>query len=261
MPMISVIIATYNRPHTLGGAVRSALAAGGEVEVVVVDDSPAQTGRAVVEALADPRVRYIVNPAPTGGRPAVVRNLGWPLARGDLVHFLDDDDMVPAGYYDQARDAFADGATGVVFGGVEPFGDDDGLVDGERRYFQIARRRALRCARFGVRWGFTAGLMFRPAMLVCGAGMVRRTHLAALRGFDEALLIVEDVDFYMRAIRLAGARFIDATALRYRIGPSLMHSSGKGPTIAQSYQTTFARYRAEHGRAELLALKLLAWAL
>jgi len=259
--MISVIIATCNRPHTLAGAVSSALAAGGEVEVVVVDDSAAQTGREVVEGLGDPRVRYIANPAPTGGRPAVVRNLGWPLARGELVHFLDDDDMVPAGYYDRARDAFADGATGVVFGVVEPFGDDDGVVDAERRYFTAARHRALRCARLGVRWGVTAGLLFRPAMLVCGAGMVRRAHLPALGGFDEAVAIAEDVDFYMRATRLAGARFIDATALRYRIWPSLMHKPGNGAVIASSYRQTYARYRAEHGRAELLALKLLARAL
>ena len=257
MPLISVVIATCDRPHTLGDAIRSALA-GGEVEVIVVDDSRAQTGRGAVAALDDPRVRYHVNPAPTGGRPAVVRNLGWPHARGDLVHFLDDDDIVPEGHYDRARAAFADGTAGVVFGGVEPFGEDPALVAGERQYFLQARRRARRAAHLGPRWGLTAGLLFRPAMLVCGAGMVRRTHLAALRGFDETLPIVEDVDFYMRAIRLGGGRFIDAPALRYRIGPSMMRAPDRAPLIAESYRLTYARYRAEHGGAELLALKLLA---
>jgi hypothetical protein len=51
-------------------------------------------------------VRHLGSPELTGGFPSVVRNLGWPLARGRFVHFLDDEDLVPEGHYAGAIAAF-----------------------------------------------------------------------------------------------------------------------------------------------------------
>src|SRR5258706_4723590 len=122
---ISVVIPTFRRPHTLTEAVLSALAQDGvTLEVVVVDDCPDGSAGAAIAALGDPRVSYFRNPQPTGGKPAVVRNLGWPRATGRLVHFLDDDDIVPPGHYRAVLEAFAQHpSVGVVFGRIEPFGD------------------------------------------------------------------------------------------------------------------------------------------
>lgn len=256
--LISVVIAACDRPHTLTDAVGSALASGGAVEVIVVDDSPTQSARPVVTAMADTRVRYHANPRPTGGRPAVVRNIGWPLVTGSFIHFLDDDDLVAPGHYDRARAAFAAHDVGVIFGQIDPFGPADADLGDERDFFINARRQALRCARLGSRWGFTATMLFRPTLLVCGAGMVRREVLPAIKGFDERLPILEDVDFHMRAMRHAGAHFIDAPALKYRIGPSLMRAPNRQHKIDQSYGMTHARYRSEYGSAEYLTLKIAA---
>src|ERR1700722_5983837 len=96
----SVIIPTYRRPQELPAAIASVLAQSGvEVEVFVIDDSPEGSAQAYVEAHADPRVNYVKNSNPSGGVPSLVRNLGWPLARGAFIHFLDDDDIVPEGHY------------------------------------------------------------------------------------------------------------------------------------------------------------------
>ena len=77
---ISVVIATRRRPVSLRQAIDSVLAQRGvHLEVLVIDDCVQASARAAVGAIADPRLRYLRNPHPSSGRPAPVRNFGWPL--------------------------------------------------------------------------------------------------------------------------------------------------------------------------------------
>ena len=96
-----------------------------------------------------------------------MRNLGWPLARGRFVHFLDDDDIVPEGHYAAAIAAFkAHPDVGVVFGHIEPFGDaPDIQMRRERAFFRGAARRAAICSKLGPRLGFAGGMIFNQTLL------------------------------------------------------------------------------------------------
>src|ERR1700733_6903142 len=97
---VSVVMATYRRPSTLLSAINSALDQEGvQVEVVVVDDCPDGSAEQSVVGMADPRVRYVRNPSPSDGKPALARNVGWPLTNAEIIHFADDDDIVPPGLY------------------------------------------------------------------------------------------------------------------------------------------------------------------
>jgi glycosyltransferase involved in cell wall biosynthesis len=119
MPVdFSVVIPTFRRPKQLEEAIASVLGQTGvAVEIIVVDDSPEGSARAVVEGVADGRVQYLKNPTPTGGSPSAVRNMGWPIAQGAFIHFLDDDDIVPDGHYAGVKKIFMDHAeVGAVFG-------------------------------------------------------------------------------------------------------------------------------------------------
>ena len=257
----SVIIPTFRRPLLLGEAIASALGQSGiDLEVIVVDDSPEGSAESVVAGLGDSRVTYLKNPAPTGGKPSIVRNLGWPRATGKLIHFLDDDDRVPPGHYRRVIDAFAEHPeVGVVFGVVEPFGDSvDHSVEHEQRYFADAAKRARACMRFGSKLAFGARMYFEPTMIVCSACTVRRECVIALGGFNPELRIVEDVEFYARAMRRFGAFFLDEVTLQYRIGPSLMHSREGDALIHESYRLMHGWYRQTWGRADFLSLKLFA---
>jgi glycosyltransferase involved in cell wall biosynthesis len=258
---VSVIIPTFRRPELLKETVQSVLAQDRvRVEVIVVDDSPEGSAAATVASIDDPRVSYLKNPSPTGGKPGVVRNLGWPRATGKLVHFLDDDDLVPLGHYRRMIDVFAQHPdVGVVFGRVEPFGNSVAhSVEHEREYFADAARRARLCGRFGTRLAFGARMFFEKTMIVCSTCMIRRECVVALEGFNPQIRLVEDVDFYARAMRRFGAYFFDEVALNYRIGPSLMHSRVGDEGIIESYQTMHARYRELWGTADFLALKVFA---
>jgi glycosyltransferase involved in cell wall biosynthesis len=257
---ISVVIPTFRRPEKLAQAIASVLKQQATtLEVLVVDDSPEGSADPVVRNAADSRVRYIKNPNPSGGRPGAVRNLGWPQVSGRYVHFLDDDDIVPEGHYAAVEAVFADQPNvGVVFGTVEPFGDDTALVEQERAFFTNAARRARLCERIGPKLAFAAHMFFHPTLLVCGAAIVRRECIAGIQGFDAELPLMEDVDFYARAIRHFGAYFMDRVALHYRIGPSLMRSPNIQPVINQCYLRMHTNYRAEWGAIDFYALKTLA---
>jgi glycosyltransferase involved in cell wall biosynthesis len=267
MPVdFSVVIPTYRRPRELGEAIASiARQSGVTFEILVVDDCPEGSAKAAADALGDPRVSYERNPRPTGGVPSVVRNLAWPRAKGQFVHFLDDDDIVPEGHYAAVKAAFeAHPDVGLVFGRIEPFGTcTENQLEHERRYFADAARHALACGRFGTRLAFASRMLFGSAMLVCSAGVVRRECVDRIGGFDPGIRLMEDADFYVRMMRECGACFLDRVALQYRIGsPSLMHSPN--PTEAQlrlereGRQRMQRKYLKERGTLEFYALGIFA---
>jgi glycosyltransferase involved in cell wall biosynthesis len=262
----SVVIPTYRRKNQLGEALASVLRQSGvTLEILVIDDCPDGSARDVVGALQDSRVEYQRNPHPTGGVPSVVRNLGWPRAKGQFVHFLDDDDIVPDGHYQVIKAAFEDHPeVGLVFGRIEPFGDCSEIqLQHERRYFDEAARRASSCGRFGTRLAFTSRMLFDRAMLVCSAGVVRRESVERIGGFDPGIRLFEDADFYARVMRECGAHYIDRVVLRYRIGSeSLMHSPTPSPV--QLLQQLYGRrrmqrkYLKERGPLEFFSLAIFA---
>jgi glycosyltransferase involved in cell wall biosynthesis len=259
---VAVVIPTFRRNRELSEAIASVRAQTGVVfEILVVDDCPDGGAKAVVDAINDRRVRYLRNPRPTGGIPSIVRNLGWPQTTGRLIHFLDDDDVVPNGHYASAVSAFDRRPdVGLVFGRIEPFGcGPDAQLRHEQCFFADAARSAAMCARLGNKLAFAGQMLFDLPLLVCSAGMVRRECVIGVGGFDPEIRLMEDADFYMRVMRKYGAHLLDRVVLRYRIGfPSLMHAPKPPPMQLQMQregrQRMRAKYRHDHGLAEFYAL-------
>jgi len=260
----SVVIPTFRRPSELIEAINSVLRQhDATIEVFVIDDSPEGFAEEAIRSLGDSRVVYLKNPNPTGGFPSVVRNIGWPMANGTFVHFLDDDDIVAEGHYAAVKAAFAANPTiGLVFGRIEPFGvGPASQLDHECQYFADAAQKAVLSGRFGSRFAFTGRMLFDKALLVCSSSAIRRECVTRLGGFDPSIRLMEDADYHVRAMRECGAFFLDRTAIRYRVGgPSLMHSAN--PTEAQKqgvrlgHRQMQLKYRKEYGALEFYALAL-----
>jgi len=256
-PDVSVIIPTRKRPELLAETIKSVRAQEGvTTEIIVVDDCPDSSAAPIAAAFEG--VVYCRNPTVSQGRPAKVRNFGLTMATGELVHFLDDDDIVPRGHYAAVKNAFADRPdVGVVFGAIEPFGTD--AFDDLCSYFALAALRARRCALLGPRLGFSAVMFFRPILFVCGAAIIRRKCVYSLGGFDANLPLYEDVEFYARAILSYGAAVLPRVSIRYRIHhPSLMRQPETDALTAASYKGIHARLRADRGVVVYLGLKTLA---
>jgi len=91
MPLVSVVIPTYNRQPILLGAIKSVLnQTFQDFEVLVVDDGSSDNTEKIVADIKDPRVRCLHHRVSKGASAA--RNTGISAASGKLIAFLDDDD-------------------------------------------------------------------------------------------------------------------------------------------------------------------------
>jgi len=89
--LISVVIPTYNRAHTIERAIRSVLGQTyAPLEIVVVDDCSTDDTEAVVRAIGAKNLIYVRNDRNLKGGAS--RNRGVRLANGELIAFLDSDD-------------------------------------------------------------------------------------------------------------------------------------------------------------------------
>lgn len=90
VPLVTVVIPTYNRRYCLGRAIDNVLKQDfGPVELIIVDDA-SPDGTADWVAAAYPGIRLIRNPV--NRRVSAARNAGLAAARGRFIAFLDDDD-------------------------------------------------------------------------------------------------------------------------------------------------------------------------
>jgi hypothetical protein len=91
--LVSVVLVTRNRATHLGAAVASVLAqTHGEVELLVVDDASEDDTAGLLAAIEDPRLRVVRLSAQVGASAA--RNAGLDAATGDVVAYLDDDNLM-----------------------------------------------------------------------------------------------------------------------------------------------------------------------
>ena len=135
-PLVSVIMPTYNRAHTLPRAIRSVLAQTyGNLELIVADDASADQTPELMATIADPRLRYVRHEINRGAGAA--RNLGLAHARGDFIAFQDSDDewLLDKLSFQLEMLQAAQGKYGATFGGKLIYGRDpagrfgDGLSD------------------------------------------------------------------------------------------------------------------------------------
>ncbi len=96
----SIVVPTYNRAAHIGDALRSLLAQTyANFEVLVVDDGSTDDTELVVLKFTDPRIRYIHQ----GNRErGAARNNGMNHATGDIIGFLDSDDIALPHHLEQA---------------------------------------------------------------------------------------------------------------------------------------------------------------
>jgi glycosyltransferase involved in cell wall biosynthesis len=177
-PTLSVVIPTRNRPHLLRGALLSLLRQTYPgFEAVVAEDGDGE-GLGVVEALGDPRLKGVWS----GGRGQVAARLrALEVAQGDLVLFLDDDDLLldPAYLYRVAR--ALKGKGGVAYSGGLFFTPEEAIP---------------------YEPGPVGPWLFRDNRLLASGTALPRKALADLGGLDPGMGHYWDWDLWLRAYRV-----------------------------------------------------------
>jgi glycosyltransferase involved in cell wall biosynthesis len=200
-PEISVIIPTHNRRAMLREALASVIAQrGASFEVIVVDDGSTDGTWDDLSAGAE-NIRT-VRTARRG--PAAARNHGIALARGDLIAFLDSDDLwMPEKLARQS--AFMRRNSGCA---ISQTGET--WLRHNRRV-NPGRRHSKR-----------PGDIFADALHTClispSAVILRRKLLDEVGGFDDDMAACEDYDLWLRILARHQVGLLDEPLVVRRAG-------------------------------------------
>jgi glycosyltransferase involved in cell wall biosynthesis len=198
MTRVSIVIPCYNHARFLDDAIQSACAqTWPDVETIVVDDG--STDGSAAAARAYPGIR-LVQQANQGLSRA--RNTGWTASTGEVLIFLDADDVLyPCAAHAAVQALGRHRSAMMVFGRVEVM-DVAGRplpatlpVVTDRFYEELLRRNYIRMP---------------------GMAAIRRTALDAVGGFDPACSPSADYDLYLRIARRFPIAAHDALVARYR---------------------------------------------
>ena len=205
MPLVSVVIPTYNCAPYLAESLESVLAQTfRDFEIVVVDDGSTDHTWAVLGRYAG--VATIVR-APHGGLSAA-RNAGLTAARGEWIAFHDADDVaLPDRLAFQLDFVRANPAYEAVFCNGEWM--DDGPA--ERRYvvpLAVVRRCLDR--------RLTAAELFAGYPVYFQGALVPRRAFEAAGQFDPTLRVQPDIEYGYRLFGQCAATFVDRPVFRYR---------------------------------------------
>jgi glycosyltransferase involved in cell wall biosynthesis len=195
--LVSIILPTFNRARMIGDAIGSVLAQTYQNwELLIVDDGGADDTAAVVAAfLNDPRVRY--DRQPHGGS-AAARNVALARARGQLIAYIDSDNLWLPGFLAGMAAVFqADpecgSAYGVLIRDQAPAGD-----------LHILWRR------------FDATALAIGNYIDLNVFVHRRALYERLGGFDEGLSRLIDWDLILRYTADRPAAAVPIAGVYYR---------------------------------------------
>lgn len=208
---VSAIIPTYNHAAYLGEAIDSVLAqTHAPVEVIVIDDGSTDDTEEVLSRYSN---QIVAVRQPNAGVSAA-RNRGAARASGDLLAFLDADDIwLPAKIELQVNRFLSEGSLGLVHCGIEE-------ID--------AGGKGLGAHQDGIEgWAADEMLMFRRSTILGGGSgvMIPRALFIEAGGFDEEMSTSADWDLYYRLATRRRIGFVPEVLLKYRIHRSNMHNN------------------------------------
>lgn len=195
MPIVSVVVPVHNRedllPETLDSVLSQTFI---DWECIIVDDHSTDGSLAVAENYTRKDNRFCVVSLPDTKRYAnAARNYGMSLARGEFVNFLDSDDLfLPDKLQIQLNEFMHESALDAVTCQHAIIGE------GKIRYLKFAEDS------FWLDVAWYPDYFERYGGLWCTNGPLwRKTSILSIRGWDERLMIFQDVELNVRAI-LAG---------------------------------------------------------
>jgi glycosyltransferase involved in cell wall biosynthesis len=185
-PLVTILVATYNRANYIAQAIESARAQTfTDWELIVLDDASTDATESIVRnlATADPRIVYVRHAQNKG--IAGNRNAGLALARGTFVAVLDSDDAWTdvtklarqITYLSEHPDCVAVGTQISVI-------DENGAETGSISYETTDQ---------GIRSHLLGRNQFAQSSIV-----YRLSAVCAVGGYDGSIIVNDDYDLWLR---------------------------------------------------------------
>jgi glycosyltransferase involved in cell wall biosynthesis len=226
-PLVSVIMAVRNGARFIAAALRSVLDQDyPSIEVIVVDGRSTDASRAIAGAI--PGVRILVQ---GGSGLSDAWNCGIEQASGDLVAFLDSDDLWrPRQLGARVRHLRSAAPAAYAIGTAAFFVDGGGPPPR----------------------GFRPGLLARPVVApIPGTLLIERTTLTAIGGFRTDLAIAADVDLFARLKDgcVPMTVFPEAVLLKRLHGRNLSSNAAvNNAELLSILRSSIGRLRAQRGQ-------------
>jgi len=249
-PRVSVITIFLDEERFLPEAIASVRAQTfGDWELLLVDDGSRDQSAAIARASveADPkRIRYLQHPGGVNRGMSASRNLGLAQARGEMVAFLDGDDIWLAGKLEEQLACFE----------VAP---DAGLVYGRTAIWHSWNRSATAADDFYYPLGVAPNCVYTPPRLfnqlmrnraqtptTCNA-IVRRSLIEKVGGFaDEFRGLFEDQVFFAKALLAAPVWVDERTWAKYRVHAASCSERAHGSAEELRVRLAFLAWVAAH---------------
>jgi glycosyltransferase involved in cell wall biosynthesis len=211
LPKISIVIPAYNVATYIVETLESVLAqTRDDYEVIVVNDGSPDTEE--FELAIQPYLERIVYLKQKNRGASVARNTGVRAARGELIAFLDADDLWLPTYLEDQLKFMRDQDCDLVCADAMVFGDN--TAHGQT-YMDSLMKTAPPVGRVTF-----LELVNADRSLITSGVIARREQILAVGLFDEALRNAQDLDLWLRLVR-HGARlaYQRRVLLRYRSRP------------------------------------------
>lgn len=183
LPLVSVIIPTFNRAHRLAETIQSVLIQS-DFELIVVDDGSTDDTKKVLQSFSDIQVIRLQE----NHGVSYARNRGIEEARGSLICFLDSDDLWEEGKLEAQVKWMQEHPTCQAV-----YTDEKWIRNGVRVNPMNKHQKY-------------SGDIFRQCLPLCivspSSVMLRKSLLDEVGLFDESMPVCEDYDLWLRiAIR------------------------------------------------------------
>ncbi len=200
IPIVSVVIPTYNRRTKLKRAVDSVLnQTFKDIEVIIVDNASVDGTQELINGTKDQRIRYIRHDTNKGGPAA--RNTGIKNAKAPLIALLDDDDEWLPEKLAKQVDKFkqAPSNTGLIYASAE-------IYDESKQKIICVNPTGLR------------GQVYKRVLLgtIFGSAtvLIKRECFEKVGVFDEDLSSCQDWDMWLRIAQFFDFDCVDEVLAR-----------------------------------------------
>jgi glycosyltransferase involved in cell wall biosynthesis len=214
MPLISVIIPTYNNASLLPETLDSVFAQNfTDFGLIVVDDGSTDETAAVIQR-DYPQAEYIYQP---NRGPAAARNAGVRLAHSEFIAFCDHDDLWNPGHLKSLLDGYAAcPSAALVFDNAEYFGFG---IDQRKLHLDDAAASLLSQGPVSAK-----SLLWDYPVASMSVTMVRRRYFDRVGELSEQVGALDDLHFYLRIAARYEVRFVNYLGCRKRVtGQNLSH--------------------------------------
>jgi glycosyltransferase involved in cell wall biosynthesis len=189
-PKISVVIPTYNRASMLSEAINSVLNQDYENwELIIVDNFSTDDTDKILADFTDARIRSTKKPRT--GSVAASRNLGFSMATGEWIAFLDSDDL-----WDSAK---LSTTVLSISRGYEFIYHPLRILDENNPNKKIYMRRNMK-----IKSPIYMNLLLGGNRIALSSVVVKKIHLDTIGGMNESkeLYALEDYDAWLRISQL-----------------------------------------------------------